>query len=82
MLKKDCDCKEQTSYIEGKGCMFMGALNGFCNETIKCNSYNTKCSTKKGDGIYVCERFYDTIQSQYRYDLIEKKKECLGENVD
>ena len=60
-----CDCKEKTSYIEGQGCKFMGELNGFCNETIKCISSNSKCNNTKGDGICVCERFYDTSKTTY-----------------
>jgi hypothetical protein len=70
-LEGTCLCKPGTSYIEGKGCQWMGTLHGLCNETIKCSSYHTKCSKKTGNGVCVCDRFYDTINDQYNCDRID-----------
>lgn len=68
-----CICKEGTSYIEGYGCKWRGNLHGFCNETIPCTSSHTVCSAKKGDGLCVCERFYDTINNEYNCEMIDTK---------
>ena len=33
-LEGTCLCKSGTSYIEGKGCQWMGTLHGLCNEIL------------------------------------------------
>ena len=70
-MEGTCICKSGTSYIEGKGCKWMGELGGFCNQTIACTSTHTKCSTKTGDGLCVCDRFYDTINNIYNCERID-----------
>ena len=53
-----CVCKQKTSYIEGKGCIFNGELHGLCNGDIECYSTGTECNTKTGNGTCVCKRYH------------------------